>query len=231
MKFTKILKGFLFMNTKIDLTIPLLCKEAEDFAILESKYFESSIFGTTDGKAIGTYLEHKFQKYLHSKYNYKEGSSAKGVDFPELKVDMKVTSIRQPQSSSSFKSARQKVYGMGYALLVFVYEKTDDNKTKKGNLNIHHTIFVEEHRTADFQLTKGLREIVDNEGNIDDIVSFMMEKHLPIDDIQANDLADEILKNPPKQGYITISNALQWRLQYSRVIEKAGDVDGVLRLK
>ena len=33
------------------------------------------------------------------------------------------------------------------------------------------------------------------------------------DDIVYNDLADEILDYPPEQGYLTISNALQWRLQ------------------
>ena len=33
------------------------------------------------------------------------------------------------------------------------------------------------------------------------------------------------------QGYLTISNALQWRLQYARVIEKAGTIEGVLRLR
>ena len=31
-------------------------------------------------------------------------------------------------------------------------------------------------------------------------------------------------------GYLTISNALQWRLQYRRVIEKADAVAGVARL-
>lgn len=36
--------------------------------------------------------------------------------------------------------------------------------------------------------------------------------------IEARAIADEILRNPPKQGYLTISNALQWRLQYGRVI-------------
>lgn len=36
---------------------------------------------------------------------------------------MKVTSIRQPQFSCPFKSARQKIYGLGYALLIFIYER------------------------------------------------------------------------------------------------------------
>jgi hypothetical protein len=48
------------------------------------------------------------------------GNLAKGIDFPELGVDIKVTSIRQPQSSCPFKSVRQKIYGRGYSLLVFV---------------------------------------------------------------------------------------------------------------
>jgi hypothetical protein len=33
------------------------------------------------------------------------------------------------------------------------------------------------------------------------------------------------------QGYLTVSNALQWRLQYGRVIAEAGKVDGILRLR
>ena len=50
-------------------------------------------------------------------------SSARGIDFPELLIDMKVTSIRQPQSSCPFKSAKQKIFGLGYSLIIFVYEK------------------------------------------------------------------------------------------------------------
>ena len=51
-----------------------------------------------------------------------------------------------------------------------------------------------------------------------------------MDDILANNLADEILLNKPKIGYLTISNALQWRLQYNRIIEEAGNVTGIERL-
>jgi len=38
------------------------------------------------------------------------------------------------------------------------------------------------------------------------------------------------LKSNFEIGYLTISNALQWRLQYKRVIEKAGQVNGILRI-
>ena len=54
---------------------------------------------------------------------------------------------------------------------------------------------------------------------------------LPVEDIAARKLADELLKNPPAIGYLTISNALQWQLQYQRVIDAAGKVQGVFRLK
>jgi hypothetical protein len=111
---------------KSRLTLDELKSEARRFAELESAHREPSLYGVTDGKAVGTYFEHKFRAYLHERYEYAEGSSARGIDFPELNVDMKVTSIRQSQSSCPFKSARQKIYGLGYSLLVFVYEKTDD---------------------------------------------------------------------------------------------------------
>ena len=215
---------------KTKLTITLLQSEAKKFAAEESSHDEPSLFGVTDGKAVGTYLEHKFQEYLHNNYEYVEGSSAKGIDFPELGVDLKVTSIKQPQSSCPFESARQKIYGLGYAVLVYVYEKVDDNKQKTARLNIRHTIFVEKHRTGDFQTTSGLRGIVENNGNQDDIMAYFEERLLPVDEIGAQKLAEEILQNPPELGYLTISNALQWRLQYSRVIQEAGKINGIYRV-
>ena len=212
------------------LTIPRLKIDATAFAAQESTHAEPSLFGVTDGKAVGTYLEQKFQENLHKKYDYTKGSSAKGIDFPELDVDIKVTSIKQPQSSCPFKSARQKIYGLGYNLLVFVYEKFDDEKTKTGSLRIHHTIFIDKSRTADFQTTSGILSILKNDGNLEDILAFFSDRMLPLDDIQAQELAEEVLANPPKIGYLTISNALQWRLQYSRVIQQAGTVVGIEKL-
>lgn len=48
------------------LTVPLLQKEAAAFAKNQSAQAEPSLFGVTDGKAVGTYLEHKFQNHLKS---------------------------------------------------------------------------------------------------------------------------------------------------------------------
>ena len=211
------------------LTVDLLKEEAQGFAERESVHKEKILYGVTDGKAVGTYLEHKFQERLQKKYYYERGSSAKGIDFPKLGIDIKVTSIRQPQSSCPFKSARQKIYGLGYSLIVFVYDKKDDSKTRTATLNIEHVIFVESNRTGDYQTTRGILKILGNNGNVDDLVSFMTERFMPVDEIQAQKLAQEILNKHPQIGYLTISNALQWRLQYSRVIEQAGNVNGVQR--
>lgn len=216
---------------KPELTIEQIKDEAATFAEIETLYDEPALYGITDGKAVGTYLEHKFIGYLSGKYSYQPGNSASGIDIPGLEIDIKVTSVKQPQSSCPFKSASQKIFGLGYHLLIFVYDKSDDHEKKIGRLNMQHTIFVEKKCTADFQTTKGLLEILEREGNKDDIVAFIIERNLPVDEIGANQLADRILESPPLQGYLTISNALQWRLQYSRVIQQAGVVSGITRVR
>lgn len=213
------------------LTIENLCAEAAKFAEVESIYDEPTLYGVTDGKAVGTYLEHKFTAYLAQNYSYQPGNSASGIDLPALEVDIKVTSIKQPQSSCPFKSATQKVYGLGYHLLIFVYDKYDDPVNRTGRLNMQHTIFVEKSRTGDFQTTRGIIDILGRDGNKDDVIAFIGERNLPVDEIGANQLADRILESPPNQGYLTISNALQWRLQYSRVIQEAGSTSGIIRIR
>lgn len=209
------------------LTLDLLKKEAEWFCENESKINHIDIMGVTDGKAVGTYVEHKFQNYLKSKYYLIVGSSAKGIDLPDeyINTDIKVTSIRQPQSSCPFRSARQKIYGLGYNLLVFVYDKFDTDTSC--TLKFEYLTFVEDKRTADYTVTKRLREMVKDGANKEDIIGFLVDKNIPGDEIIYNDLAEDILVNLPNQGYLTISNALQWRLQYSRVIMLNNSVKGI----
>ncbi len=213
------------------LTIPLLCKEAVAFAEVESTYPEPTLYGVTDGKAIGTYLEQKFRAHLQTKYTFAASSSALGIDFPGLQVDIKVTAITQPQSSCPFKSARQKIFGLGYSVLVFVYEKTDDAKTSTAVLNILHAVFIEAHRTVDFTMTRLIRQHLDAGCNTEDLIALMHDRNLPVDEIEAHKIAEDLLKQPCEQGYLTISNALPWRLQYARVIDQAGKVDGIRKLR
>ncbi len=213
------------------LDVRSLSLEAGRFTEMESSRPEPALFGVTDGKAIGTYVEHRFRDYLNERYIYEKGSSTSGIDFPSLNVDVKVTRITQPQSSCPFKSARQKIYGLGYSLLVFVYEKTDDLETQTVRIDFLHAVFVDESRTADYQTTTGILNIINNDGNADDLMAFMRERSLPVDDIQALQIARELLENPPGVGYLTISNALQWRLQYQRVLNQAGHVEGIQKIR
>jgi hypothetical protein len=212
------------------LTIQSICKEASTFSASQSKTPEKSLFGVTDGKAVGMFLEHKFRDYLKSRYQFDEGSSDSDIAFPGLLVDVKTTCISKSESFCPFKSARQKVYGLGYSLLVFFYDlvKTDIKKT--ATLKILNVIFIEAERTADYQLTFGLRKILEGGGNRDEIFDYLLNLNLPIEEIGLNSLADEIISNPPLQGFLTISTAHQWRLYFSRAIERAGSERGVLAI-
>lgn len=212
------------------LTTASLHEAARTFVQAESQKWEAKLFGVTDGKAVGTWIEHRFTAYLAERFSFLKGNSASGIDLPGLGVDIKVTSIQQPQSSCPYKSARQKIYGLGYSLLVFVYAKQDDQQRQLGNLDFRHVIYVEAACTGDFQMTSGLRQILANEGNAEDIVAFLQDKNLPVDDIERAAIAEQVLAKPPALGYLTISNALQWRLQYTRVITRAGEVEGVSRV-
>lgn len=213
------------------LNIESLCIEAYKFSVQESLHQEASLYGKSSSKSIGTYLEHKFKAELSTHYEYVEGNSAYGVDLLELGVDIKVTSLKQPQSSCPYRDAAQKIYGLGYHLLIFVYEKYDDHDEKTVRLDMKHTIFVNRERTADYQTTRGLLDILRRDGNEDDISAFLLERNLPVDEIGANQLAARIIQTPPIEGYLTVSNALQWRLQYKRVIQQAGLISGIRRVR
>jgi hypothetical protein len=80
---------------KLSLNITRLIDEAKTFCEIEAKKNHADLIGVTDGKAVGTYVEHRFQQYLGEKYDLSIGSSAKGIDLPDenINTDIKVTSI------------------------------------------------------------------------------------------------------------------------------------------
>ncbi len=216
---------------KKDLDITTLIEEAQMFCIQENQVDYPELLGVTDGKAVGTFVEHKFKEYLTNKYNFTSGNSASGIDLPDsfINTDIKVTSIRQPQSSCPYKDSKQKIFGLGYNLLVFVYDKKDDDHTSR--LNFLSVTFVKSERTADYTTTKRLIEMLEDGANKDDIVAYLIDRAIPGDEITLNDLADMIIEKRPIQGYLTISNALQWRLQYGRVITLNNQIEGVVNVE
>ncbi len=214
------------------LTVSELKRCAKEFCIIESNHKNEYLYGTTDGKAIGTYIEHKFQNYLEAQFSYQKGSSARGIDLPDkhIQTDIKVTSIRQPQSSCPFRDAKQKIFGLGYNLLIFVYDKMDDSNTQTAQLNFVSCSFLEKERTADYTTTFRLREMVKDGANKEDIIGYLNDKNIPADDFTLDLIAEKILTETPKQGYLTVSNALQWRLQYGRVVKLSSEVEGISKL-
>ncbi len=214
------------------LTLDALKASAAEYSKLLSATPVPALYGVTDGKAIGSYVEVAFNTHIATVFAQDPGNAAKGIDFPGLGVDLKVTSIKKPQSSSPFRDATQKVYGLGYHLLVFVYEKTDDAELTAARLNIKHLIFIHRDNTGDFQTTTGLAKILDSDGNIDDVDAFLEERNLPLDDIGRRALADRIMAERPGIGFLTISRAFQWRLQYTRaiVLASSGETSGVYDL-
>jgi hypothetical protein len=219
------------MNKK-QLTIKNLILLAKQFCKQESQTPNNEIFGVTDGKAVGTYIEHKFKEFLLSKYELQVGSSASGIDLlsSEINTDIKVTSIKQPQSLCPFKNAQQKIFGLGYNLLFFVYDKHDDIKTKTSLLDFVSCSFIEKERTADYQTTTTIRQMIDNKANAEDVFAYLNDRNIPTDEVTLMQMAEQILKNPPKIGYLNISNALQWRLQYGRIVALKDAVSGITKI-
>lgn len=217
---------------KKQLTIELLQKEARQFCKTESTIKYSELYGISDGKSIGTFVEHRFKKLLSDNYVTDISSSALGIDLPgeNILTDIKVTSIRQPQSSCPFQDARQKIYGLGYNILLFVYEKIDNHSDNTSTIKYVDCSFISKECTADYTSTFRLREMLNDNANVADIIGYLTDKNIPGDEITLTILANEILTNKPLQGYLTISNALQWRLQYQRIVNISENISGIIKL-
>jgi hypothetical protein len=200
-----------------------LCEEAlaftESFCALRHPELE----GITDGKAVGTYIESRFKEHLRERdffvEDQDEGSAAKGIDLPSLSTDIKVTSARKPQSSAPFRDFRQKIEGLGYNLILFVYEKDHDR------VDFVSVRFIPAELTADFQTTSYLRHLIENDAELEDVVAYLQDRQVPADEASLIAYAESLLEHPPRQGYLTISNALQWRLQYKGVVTK--EIEGI----
>ena len=75
------------IENKPVLSIDKLIEEAREFCKIQRKINHIELLGVTDGKAVGTYIEHKFQNYLKDKYIIEIGSSAKGIDLPSENIN------------------------------------------------------------------------------------------------------------------------------------------------
>jgi hypothetical protein len=68
------------------LTLAILKTTVKDFVAGLSATAIPELYGVDNGKTIGTYVEHAFNRYLTEQYDYAPGSSAKGIDFLSWKL-------------------------------------------------------------------------------------------------------------------------------------------------
>lgn len=219
------------MTTLPRITLDLFRQAAHEFSERLCETPLPDLYGATDGKAVGTKVESMLKDYLDERFDMAVGNAAHGIDFPGLNLDLKVTSLKQPQSSSPFDTATQKIYGLGYHLLVIVYVKRDDQGQRAAFLDVKHVVFVDASRTGDYTITRLIREVaLRDEGagiaareiKVEEIDAILQDKNVPLDEVSRRSLAERIVDEVPTQGVLTISNALRWRLQYGRAIATAG---------
>ena len=212
------------------ISVPDLLTQARVFAEGFAREKHPELLGVTDGKAVGTYIETAFKRSLREigLIEATEGNAAKGIDLPSLNTDIKVTSIRQPQSLSPFATFRQKVEGLGYDLMLFVYSKLD--AAGECSVEFPAVRHIPARLTGDYVTTRALRSI-DPRSRRERRrrVRLPGRGNIPADEATLREYAGWLLDHPPAQGYLTISNALQWRLQYSRVV--AGGIDGIAEVR
>lgn len=216
------------MSVLPDLTIAAIRTEAAVFAPNISAVEDPKLYRVNNGSVIGRYVEKEFKKHLQERYQFDHGNSTLGVDLPGVRVDIKATCLKKPQSSSSYDSARQKIFGLGHAVLVFAYTKLDDPQTGTGSISVERVVYVEANRTADHRTTKAIQEILDNDGNAEDLASYLLTVNMEIGEADATQLAEELLQMRfITIGYLGVVPAPQWRLNYSVAIANAGKVTGV----
>lgn len=113
---------------------------------------------------------------------------------------------------------------MGYNLLVFIYQKED--KARNCRLRFTDCSFIDKRRTGDYKVTAHLREMVEGQVTEEELSTYLGEIGIG-DDEELNALAQRILKEPPDQGYLSLSSALQWRLHYVRALKVDNKVAGI----
>jgi len=72
--------------------------------------------------------------------------------------------------------------------------------------------------------------MIENKANAEDIFAYLNDRNIPADEITLMQMAENILKKTPIVGYLTISNALQWRLQYGRIVTLKDKISGITKI-
>lgn len=107
----------------------------------------------SDSKTLGTCVEKLLKAEIGRAFDLQiTGSSASGVDIPELNLNTKATSDRQPQSSEPFKSAYERILGANYDILLSVYNGEAFLEDARRSLEIVNIAYLTKTEVADANL-------------------------------------------------------------------------------
>lgn len=111
-------------------------------------------------KTRSTLIEEKFKTFLSDNLDFEiEGNSALGVDLPIFNTDIKCTSISRPQSSSPYISINEKLFGVDYNILLFVYSIDDDV------FKVENCAYIPKHMTGCKNATRLLIKLTNEYNN------------------------------------------------------------------
>ena len=69
----------------------------------------------------------------------------------------------------------------------------DDPKAKTAKLDFVSCSFISKERTADYTTTYRLREMVKDKANVEDIIAYLSDRHIPAEESTLEQLAKQIL--------------------------------------
>lgn len=190
------------------LTIGRMAASAKAFCAQYGGVPQETLYGVTDGKAVGTFVEHLFEDYLSQRYDMVSGNSARGLGLPSASTGIKAASPVRPQSGCPCRDGKQKKYGLGCSLAVSVYGKNDGHTAKAGALDYCACSFVDSQRAADYQTAAGIRNIIADNGKEDDIFAFLVERNIPVRRSLADEYGERIVAHPAPQ--LAISPYILW---------------------
>ena len=124
---------------------------------------KTGIPARTDGKSLGTCVEKLLKAEISRSLGVQlTGSAAAGVDIPELSLNTKATSDRQPQSSEPFDSPYERVLGAKYDILVCVYNGAEFLAAQRRvPIQISAAMYYRRTEVADQQLCESARLLRD----------------------------------------------------------------------
>jgi hypothetical protein len=195
---------------------PLTADRLQSAAVAFVDELNSQDLRGTVGKEMATSIERQLHERLSRFFDHTPGNSASGADLPALGYDIKVTSMREPQSSAAYNHPAEKLFGLPYGVIVLPYE------TEGGRLVFKRPIVLAPAETADRRLTEELRRLVADGARQAEIIAFLRGADLGLGEQELRPAARRILQGALPRGRVTLSAARQWRVRYREAIAEHG---------